>query len=62
MLNWLVFGGTNKLVFTWDPSPIMPALNCRGPRVSVNLMPELSMLSVTIYNYATQGYKVIIIR
>ena len=49
MLNWLVFGGTNKLVFTRDPSPIMPALTCRGLCVSVNLMPELSMLSVTMY-------------
>ena len=41
-------GGTNKLVLTRAPTPTTPALNCRGVLVSVNLTPELSMLSAIV--------------
>ena len=43
-----MFGGTNKLVFTSAPTPDILALYRLGVRVSVNLIPELSMLSAVI--------------
>ena len=48
MVNWSVFGGTNKLLLMLDPTPDTPALNCLGVRVTVNLKPELSKLSTVV--------------
>ena len=45
-----MFGGTNKLEFVADPIINKPESNCRGVRVSVNLKPELSILSTVAAN------------
>ena len=48
-----MFGGTNKLEFVADPIINKPESNCRGVRVSVNLKPELSILSTVAANLTT---------